>query len=141
VATDPKTAKDIQSTIHNASEASARANRVLKVLNDPHVRIDELHSAKGGTWRTNLGVSLEPTEDTALYVGGASVGDDNKLDLQLIKKRNAWDFSAGAMQGKFGIGLGYDLVSVSVCTLSYMILMMPRCVRRRVPPQRATCPW
>ena len=87
VATDPKTAKDIQSTIHNASEASARANRVLKVLNDPHVRIDELHSAKGGTWRTNLGVSLEPTEDTALYVGGASVGDDNKLDLQLIKKR------------------------------------------------------
>jgi phospholipid/cholesterol/gamma-HCH transport system substrate-binding protein len=109
VATDPKTAKDIQSTIHNASEASARANRVLKVLNDPHVRIDELHSAKGGTWRTNLGVSLEPTEDTALYVGGASVGDDNKLDLQLIKKRNAWDFSAGAMQGKFGIGVGYDL--------------------------------
>ena len=92
-----------------ASEASARANRVLKVLNDPHVRIDELHSAKGGTWRTNLGVSLEPTEDTALYVGGASVGDDNKLDLQLIKKRNAWDFSAGAMQGKFGIGVGYDL--------------------------------
>lgn len=109
VATDPKTAKDIQSTIHNASEASARANRVLKVLNDPHVRIDELHSAKGGTWRTNLGVSLEPTEDTALYVGGASIGDDNKLDLQLIKKRNAWDFSAGAMQGKFGIGVGYDL--------------------------------
>ena len=109
VATDPKTAKDIQSTIHNASEASARANRVLKVLNDPHVRIDELHSAKGGTWRTNLGVSLEPTEDTALYVGGASVGDDNKLDLQLIKKRNAWDISAGAMQGKFGIGVGYDL--------------------------------
>jgi phospholipid/cholesterol/gamma-HCH transport system substrate-binding protein len=109
VATDPKTAKDIQSTIHNASEASARANRVLKVLNDPHVRVDELHSAKGGTWRTNLGVSLAPTEDTALYVGGASVGDDNKLDLQLIKKRNAWDISAGAMQGKFGIGLGYDL--------------------------------
>lgn len=109
VATDSKTAKDIQSTIHNASEASARANRVLKVLNDPHVRIDELHSAKGGTWRTNLGVSLEPTEDTALYVGGASVGDDNKLDLQLIKKRNAWNFSAGAMQGKFGIGVGYDL--------------------------------
>ena len=109
VATDPKTAKDIQSTIHNASEASARANRVLKVLNDPHVRIDELHSAKGGTWRTNLGVSMEPTEDPALYVGGASIGDDNKLDLQLIKKRNAWDFSAGAMQGKFGIGVGYDL--------------------------------
>jgi phospholipid/cholesterol/gamma-HCH transport system substrate-binding protein len=108
VATDPKTAKDIQSTIHNASEASARANRVLKVLDDPHVRIDQLHSAKGGTWRTNIGVSLEPTPDTALYVGGASVGDDNKLDLQLIKKRNAWDFSAGAMQGKLGIGLGYD---------------------------------
>src|SRR5574344_1763744 len=108
VATDPKTAKDIQSTLHNASEASARANRVLKVLNDPHVRIDELHSAKGGTWRTNIGVSLEPTKDTALYVGGASIGDENKLDLQLIKKRNAWDFSAGAMQGKLGIGLGYD---------------------------------
>lgn len=108
VATDPKTAKDIQSTLHNASEASARANRVLKVLDDPHVRIDQLHSAKGGTWRTNIGVSLEPTKDTALYVGGASIGDENKLDLQLIKKRNAWDFSAGAMQGKLGIGLGYD---------------------------------
>lgn len=109
VATDPQTAKDIQSTLHNASEASARANRVLKVLDEPHVRIDQLHSAKGGTWRTNLGVSLEPTKDTALYVGGSSVGDDNKLDLQLMKKRNAWDFSAGAMQGKLGIGIGYDI--------------------------------
>lgn len=108
VATDPKTSEDLKATLHNAREASDKANRVLKVFSDPHVQVDELHSAKGGTWRTNLGVRLEPTQDTALYVGGASVGDDNKLDLQLIKKRDNLDFSAGAMQGKFGIGLGYD---------------------------------
>jgi phospholipid/cholesterol/gamma-HCH transport system substrate-binding protein len=108
VATDPKTAKDIQGTLHNAKEVSERANRIMKAFDNPHVRVDELHSAKGGTWRTNLGVSFEPTDDTALYVGGSSIGDDNKLDLQLFKKRNNLDFSVGAMQGKFGIGLGYD---------------------------------
>jgi phospholipid/cholesterol/gamma-HCH transport system substrate-binding protein len=126
VATDPKTAKDIQGTLHNAKEVSERANRIMKAFDNPHVRFDELHSAKGGTWRTNLGVSFEPTDDTALYVGGSSVGDDNKLDLQLFKKRNNLDFSVGAMQGKFGIGLGYDFGKKFRSILSSMILMIPR---------------
>ena len=39
----------------------------------------------------------------------SSIGDDTKLDLYFGKKFRGIDISTGAMQGKFGIGLGYGI--------------------------------
>jgi phospholipid/cholesterol/gamma-HCH transport system substrate-binding protein len=109
VATDPKTSEDIKATLHNARQASDRANKMLGTLSNAKFKGDVLHSAGAGKWRSNFGVTLEPVDNTSLYLGAANFGDDTKLDLQAIRKFKNADISLGAMQGDFGVGLGYDV--------------------------------
>ena len=71
---------------------------------------DVFHNIKGSDWRSNFGVQFEkPNKGTFGYLGASSIGNDTKLDLYLGKRFHNMNVSAGAMQGKFGIGLGYDL--------------------------------
>ena len=56
-----------------------------------------------------MGVTFRPQDDTFFYLGGHDLGDSNKLDLQFGKELGAADVSMGAMQGEFGVGLGYDI--------------------------------
>lgn len=109
VATDPQTEKDIKATLHNASEASGRANRMLGVLETAKVQADLTHSAAGNDWRSNLGVTFTPKEDTFMYLGGYDIGGANKLDLSLGKYYGSAAVSVGAMQGEFGVGFDYQL--------------------------------
>ena len=75
VAEDPQTEQDLKATLHNAREASDKANRMLGVLDTARVQADITHSAKGSDWRSNLGVTFVPKKDTFLYVGGYDVGE------------------------------------------------------------------
>lgn len=109
VASDPQTEDDLKATLHNAREASEKANRMLGVLETAEISADVTHSAEGGDWRSNLGVTLRPQDDTFFYLGGYDLGDSNKLDLQFGKQFDAADVSMGSMQGEFGVGLGYNI--------------------------------
>ena len=109
VASDPQTEDDLKATLHNAREASEKANRMLGVLETAEISADVTHSAEGGDWRSNLGVTFRPQDDTFFYLGGYDLGDSNKLDLQFGKQFDAADVSMGSMQGEFGVGLGYNI--------------------------------
>lgn len=109
VSTDPQTEEDIKATIHNARQASDKANRMLGVLDTAKMQADVVHSAKGNEWRSNLGVTFTPKEDTFMYVGGYDIGGANKLDLTLGKHFGPAAVSMGAMQGEFGVGFDYKL--------------------------------
>ena len=60
VATDPQTEADIKATLHNAREASDKANRMLGVLDTAKVQADVTRSVKGSDWRSNLELPLLP---------------------------------------------------------------------------------
>ncbi len=109
VASDPQTEEDLKATLHNARQASEKANRMLGVLETAEINADVTHSVDGGDWRSNLGVTFRPQDDTFFYLGGYDLGDSNKLDLQFGKQFDAADVSLGSMQGEFGVGLGYSI--------------------------------
>ena len=112
VATDPQTKEDLKATIHNARGVTERANKILGMGDGMKVKThaDILHNAKGGSWRSNFGMQFDKSKKgTYGYLGASSIGDDTKLDLYFGKKFRGVDISTGAMQGKFGIGLGYGI--------------------------------
>ena len=111
VAGDPKTKEDLQATLHNMRGVSERANKVLSVADGTSLkaRADVLHNTRGGDWRSNFGLTfVKSGRQTFTYLGASSIGDDTKLDLYLGKRFHNFSVSSGAMQGKFGVGLGYD---------------------------------
>lgn len=108
VATDPEVEKSLKDTVINAREASARANKILGTVSEAKIQADVGSSAKGSDWRSNLGVKLQPSEDSFVYMGGYDIGEDNKFDFIAGKYMGNAAFSMGAMQGEFGVGLSYD---------------------------------
>ena len=109
VAKDPSTQESLKETLVNVKETSARANKILGTLTEAKVSADYGYAAKGGDWRGNLGVTLSPSDDSFLYMGGYDIGDANKFDFIFGKKLGNAGVSMGAMQGDFGVGLSYDL--------------------------------
>ena len=111
VARDPQTKEDLQATIHNARGVTERANKILGMGDGMKVKahVDVFHDIKGSDWRSNFGVRFDKQKrGTFGYLGASSIGNDTKLDLYLGKRFHGLDVSAGAMQGKFGVGLGYE---------------------------------
>lgn len=111
IAQDPETATSLRDTIKNAKEASARANQVLGTLTEAKINIDAGRSARGNDWRGNLGLTLSPTANSYIYLGGYDLGAGNKLDAYVGQRYGGLDLSAGAMQGEMGVGLGYGFGS------------------------------
>ena len=109
VAKDPVTQESLKETLVNVKETSARANKILGTLTEAKVSADYGYAAKGGDWRGNLGVTLRPSDDAFLYMGGYDIGDANKFDFIFGKQLGNAAVSMGAMQGDFGVGLSYDL--------------------------------
>ncbi len=108
VVQDPETSKGLKETLVNAKEASAKANRLLGTLTGAKFNVDVGRSVKGNDWRGNLGVTLSPTPDSYLYLGGYDLGATNKVDAYVGQRYGGLDVSAGAMQGEMGVGLGYS---------------------------------
>ena len=111
VARDPQTKEDLQATIHNARGVTERANKMLGMGDGMKVKAhaDVFHNIKGSDWRSNFGVQFEKSKKgTFGYLGASSIGNDTKLDLYLGKRFHGLSVTTGAMQGQFGVGLGYD---------------------------------
>lgn len=109
VAKDPVTQQSLKETLVNVKETSARANKILGTLTEAKVSADYGYAAKGGDWRGSLGVTLRPSDEAFLYMGGYDIGDANKFDFVFGKQLGNAAVSMGAMQGEFGVGLSYDL--------------------------------
>lgn len=109
VVTDPKTEQDLRATLHNARETSEKANKVLNTLETANFQAEALYSGKGNDWLTNMGVTFKPRDKSFVYLGAYDIGDSNKLDLQFGRELDAAALRIGAMQGKFGVGLDYQV--------------------------------
>lgn len=108
VAQDPVTGQSIKNTLVNVKETSAKANRILGTLTEAQISADAGYSSKGNDWRGNLGVTLRPSDESFLYMGGYDIGEENKFDFIAGKQLGNAGLSMGAMQGEFGVGLSYD---------------------------------
>lgn len=109
VATDKETTDALKGTLINLKQTTAHANKILGTVANAEFTADVGHAASGGDWRSNLGITLRPTDTSSLYMGVYDIGDKNKFDFIYGKKFGAASASAGAMQGDFGVGLSYDL--------------------------------
>ena len=105
VATDPVTAHALKDTVVNAKEASARANKILSTFSDTQIHTDISRSPEGNDWRGNLGISINPTDSSFIYMGNYDIGGAGKFDFIAGKNYGATGLSMGAMQGDFGVGI------------------------------------
>ena len=105
VATDPVTAHALKDTVVNAKEASARANKILSTFSDTQMHADIGRSAEGNDWRGNLGISINPTDSSFIYMGNYDIGGAGKFDFIAGKNYGSTGLSMGSMQGDFGVGL------------------------------------
>ena len=111
VATDPKVTKDLKDTIHNAQETSDKANKILGIVTDAKLQADVMYNNKKDDWRTDLGAMLPLKKGNSIYLGGADIGDDTKLDFYYNKNVNKRLLvKAGVMEGEFGIGAKYLVI-------------------------------
>lgn len=108
VAKDPETAEALKGTLVNIKETTAHANKILGTVANAEISADVGTAAKGGDWRSNMGVTLKPTDSSYVYMGGYDIGDKNKFDFIYGKKFGQAGASLGSMQGEFGVGLSYD---------------------------------
>lgn len=108
VAKDPETVESLKGTIINLKKTTDHANKILGTVANAEITADVGSSAKGGDWRSNMGVTLKPTESSYVYLGGYDIGDKNKFDFIYGKKMGAASASLGSMQGDFGVGFSYD---------------------------------
>ena len=109
VAKDPETQRTIKETLVNVKETSAKANQLMGALTEAKISADAGYTAKGGDWRGNLGVTISPSNNNFLYMGGYDIGEANKFDFIMGHRMGNAAVSMGAMQGEFGVGLSYDL--------------------------------
>lgn len=105
IAQDPETSKSIKETLSNVRDTSASAKKILGAVSEAEISADVSHSIEGNDWRSNLGVTLRPSENGYVYMGGYELGDKNRFDFIAGKNFGAAGLSAGAMQGDFGVGL------------------------------------
>jgi phospholipid/cholesterol/gamma-HCH transport system substrate-binding protein len=110
VVSDPKTQKDLKETLHNAKETSVKANKILSVVTNAKVQADVMYNNKENKWRTDAGAKLPLQDNSFVYIGGADIGDANRLDLHYNRKlNNQFWMRTGVMEGEFGVGVDYNI--------------------------------
>lgn len=108
VAQDPVTGESLKETLVNVKETSAKANKILGTLTEAKLSADAGYNEEEGDWRGSLGVTLSPSDEAFLYMGGYDIGESNKFDFIAGKRMGNAAMSMGAMQGEFGVGLDYN---------------------------------
>lgn len=108
VAKDPVTQQSLKETLVNVKETSERANKILGTLTEAKISADAGYAAKGRDWRSNIGVTLTPSDEAFLYMGGYDIGNENKFDFIVGRHFGNTAVSMGAMQGDFGVGMSYN---------------------------------
>lgn len=108
VAKDPVTQQSLKETLVNVKETSERANKILGTLTEAKISADAGYAAKGSDWRSNIGVTLTPSDEAFLYMGGYDIGNENKFEFIVGRRLGNTAVSMGAMQGDFGVGMSYN---------------------------------
>ena len=68
VASDPETEGALKETLINVKEASGRANKLLGTVSDARLSMDVSSTVEDSDWRSNLGVTLTPSQDSTIYM-------------------------------------------------------------------------
>lgn len=128
VATDPETKQALKDTVVNIAETSKKARKMAgtfadaKFMADVSGRVREVEEGASGStsrWRSNLGVTLKPSDNGFVYMGMYDIGHDNKFDFIPGYRFGNTELSAGAMQGEFGVGLAQNFGRFKVYSQFY----------------------
>ena len=105
--TDPQTADDLKTTLHNAREVSQKARGMLDSFGGVKLEpaVDVLYSGKNSDWATNFNLDIYRDPGSFLTIGLDDIGEDNRFNAQAGIRRGNLAGRAGAMDGKLGVGL------------------------------------
>lgn len=107
VATDPKTADDIKATLHNARQASERANKMLDKFGNVKVSgsAETLYSSEARQYRSAAGVRLSAAGGYA-DMGVSDIGGGDRFNLLLGRQLDdSFSLRAGVVESEAGVGL------------------------------------
>lgn len=104
---DEKTVEDVKATIHNARELTEKAQNAKKRLEKIKTsgELSALYSGSAHDWDTNWNFTAANENGAFLTTGIEDMGESNKLNLQLGKRRGSLAARAGAIHGDAGVGL------------------------------------
>lgn len=114
VATDPETKQALKDTVINVAETTKKARKMAGTFADAKFTADvsgtlkEAEKGDNARWRSNLGVTLKPSDNGFIYMGMYDIGHDSKFDFIPGYRFGNTELSAGAMQGEFGVGLAQN---------------------------------
>ena len=108
VIADPDTAAELKSMIHNASDVSKRANKMMTKINSIHTKVgaDFLYNGKESDMMFNADLKLYNDSGNFLLLGGDDIGGDNPAtNLQLGAGNDFFSGRVGLVDNNPGIGL------------------------------------
>lgn len=126
LATDPQTIHDLKTTLHNASQASERVNRILgggsgtrSTSEQPGERkssggkrkffqggVDFTYSPDESDWRGDANVTIGGHK--FVRIGAQDIGEDNHVEFQAGVWRGPVAFRAGVFESKLGAGIDWQ---------------------------------
>ncbi|WP_196603496.1 MlaD family protein [Pectinatus haikarae] len=108
VISDPQTAEELQSMIHNASDVSKRANKIMTKISSIQTKVgtDVLYSGKKSDLMVNADLRIYDNPNDFLLIGGDDIGGDNPTtNLQIGSGNNFFSGRMGLIDNKPGVGI------------------------------------
>ena len=107
VAGDEKTMEDVKVTIHNARQLTEKAKRAKEKLDSVKTNgeIAALYSGSAHDWDTNWNFTASLDKGPFLTFGVDDIGESNRVNFQLGKRKGNFAARAGAIHGEAGVGL------------------------------------
>lgn len=114
VSSDPEVQKDLRETVVNAKQASASAARVMSKVEGlgnnltggalVGVEAEQQWDLNDGDAHTNLNAYLLPDGAYGAKLGVDSLGNQNLVNLQVMKNWEKFRLRAGVVRSEFGLG-------------------------------------
>lgn len=104
---DPQTAENLKETIQNARNLTEKADKMLGKAEKIKVQptADILYSGKESDFKANFNVDVGAEDGPFLSVGVDDIGDGDRVNAQVGKRRGDFAARAGVINGEVGIGL------------------------------------
>lgn len=114
ISADPEVQQDLRDTVSNAKQASASAARVMGKVEGIAKGVsstkwvgfeaDQQWNLKNGSAHTNLNAYFLPNGSYGAKLGVDSVGNQNLVNLQVMKNWERFRLRAGVVRSEFGLG-------------------------------------
>ncbi len=114
ISADPEIQQDLRETVVNAKQASASAARVMgkvegiadgvKKTKWVGMEVEQQWRLNNGEADTNLNAYLLPNGSIGAKLGVDSLGNDNLVNLQVMKNWENFRLRAGVVRSEFGLG-------------------------------------